>query len=303
MRSRPRRIPACLTLLLLLFHSTPASAQLSVTGRWTSKYASGATWNNQPVHMILTRGGDGGHHSQILWYDSNHAVGPGFLGGVWGWTPGTGADSDCTQYPTSRFEALSLFNPPPHNIFCTGHSALADGRILVTGGTEGGETGVNTSALFSPWNRSWQTTTNPMSERRWYPTTTTLPDGRALVASGSGFLDMQIFGGRLAPETGTLANDSLQLFGLSVAGQWLPPRRNPGTAGVSWPEARDAHSASWIPGFSQWMIFGGRTQAQISNETWWIQRDSKSDGADVFHVNKINAMSPPIARYRHSSIG
>jgi hypothetical protein len=76
--------------------------------------------------------------------------------------------------------------PAPYNIFCSGHSALGDGRILVVGGhdTAGGILGANRAAIFDPGTESW-TSVPSMTYRRWYPTATTLADGRVLVTSGA----------------------------------------------------------------------------------------------------------------------
>ena len=76
--------------------------------------------------------------------------------------------------------------PAPYNVFCSGHSALADGRILVVGGHDhaGGVLGSNRAAIFDPVSESW-TSVPSMTYRRWYPTATTLPDGRILVTSGA----------------------------------------------------------------------------------------------------------------------
>jgi concanavalin A-like lectin/glucanase superfamily protein/galactose oxidase-like protein/Big-like domain-containing protein len=76
--------------------------------------------------------------------------------------------------------------PAPYNVFCSGHSALADGRILVVGGHDnaGGILGSNRAAIFDPVSESWASVPG-MAQRRWYPTATTLPDGRVLVTSGA----------------------------------------------------------------------------------------------------------------------
>lgn len=76
--------------------------------------------------------------------------------------------------------------PAPYNVFCSGHSAMADGRILVVGGHDnaGGVLGSNEAAIFNPTTESW-TSVPRMAQRRWYPTATTLPDGRVLVTSGA----------------------------------------------------------------------------------------------------------------------
>jgi len=75
--------------------------------------------------------------------------------------------------------------PTSVNLFCSGHASLADGRILVMGGYGGsGNTiGIANAEIFDPSNNSWISVPN-MSYRRWYPTGTTLSDGRVLVTAG-----------------------------------------------------------------------------------------------------------------------
>jgi hypothetical protein len=74
------------------------------------------------------------------------------------------------------------------NLFCSGHTFLSDGRLLVCGGGGGGP-GQATSAQawkFDPDSETWSKTAADMAYKRWYPTVVTLGDepGRALVASG-----------------------------------------------------------------------------------------------------------------------
>jgi len=69
------------------------------------------------------------------------------------------------------------------NIFCGGHAALGDGRILIAGGHAGGHTGLAVTNIFDPATQSW-TSAAPMAYPRWYPTVTTLADGRVLVTEG-----------------------------------------------------------------------------------------------------------------------
>ena len=68
--------------------------------------------------------------------------------------------------------------------FCGGHSALDDGRILHVGGRF-----VTDVDLFNPWEDigfQWNNPIDPpnMMFKRWYPTVTTLADGRVLVTGG-----------------------------------------------------------------------------------------------------------------------
>ena len=90
--------------------------------------------------------------------------------------------------------ATQTFSPVPvptnattdNDIFCSGVTALADGRIFVAGGHDctGQFTGANTTNIFDPATGKW--TAGPtMAYHRWYPTATTLADGRVLITAGS----------------------------------------------------------------------------------------------------------------------
>ena len=97
---------------------------------------------------------------------------------------------------------ISLLPPmlPSHNIFCSGHAWLPDGRLLVVGGqitaTYNGE---NRADIYNPFTNLWanadptqanvpnmgSTSTNTAtSGKRWYPSATSLGNGDVLVTSG-----------------------------------------------------------------------------------------------------------------------
>jgi galactose oxidase len=67
---------------------------------------------------------------------------------------------------------------------------LADGTLLVTGGHYISFEGLNVTKIYNPATNSagsWTTPVSQMNDRRWYPTTTTLPGGHsgdALVIAG-----------------------------------------------------------------------------------------------------------------------
>ena len=70
-------------------------------------------------------------------------------------------------------------------LFCGGHTAMADGRVLHVGGRA-----VANVDVFDPWlgvGNQWNNPLNPpdMAFRRWYPTATTLANGQVLITSGS----------------------------------------------------------------------------------------------------------------------
>ncbi len=70
------------------------------------------------------------------------------------------------------------------DLFCAGQAVLADGRVLVVGGTStSGGIGVPDITAFDWHDEVWETLA-PMSYPRWYATGTTLADGKVLVTSG-----------------------------------------------------------------------------------------------------------------------
>ena len=105
------------------------------------------------------------------------------------WNPSNETNPDFT-YPDNQP------TQPPNTdglgrawLWCSGHSFLSDGTLLVCGG--GGRS--SAGALDSAWkfnpvagvNGSWTRTTYNMKYKRWYPTVLTLEDGiHVLIVSG-----------------------------------------------------------------------------------------------------------------------
>ncbi len=92
-----------------------------------------------------------------------------------------GASPTVWDYTTNTFTPIST----SQDVFCSGHAALADGRLLVVGGYGGTGTniGLATAEIFDFTDNTW-TSVPKMSYKRWYPTATTLSDGRVLVTAG-----------------------------------------------------------------------------------------------------------------------
>ena len=70
------------------------------------------------------------------------------------------------------------------NAFCSGHSLMADGNLLVTGGHISTNVGLPNASIYNPQSNVW-TALADMNAGRWYPTATTLPSGEVLVLSGA----------------------------------------------------------------------------------------------------------------------
>jgi hypothetical protein len=128
----------------------------SVVGQWGTSFDIGMV----AVDMVLM------HTGKVLMFSGDFTE-------SWTerlWDPATGQ--------------ITLVPNPYYNLFCAGHSQLADGRILLVGGYDPPNLGAANANIFDPVTQTWSALPN-MTYRRWYPTSTTLPDGRALVTSGA----------------------------------------------------------------------------------------------------------------------
>jgi hypothetical protein len=147
-----------LTICVLL----PAilQAQTSVTGQWSAVQtwpSTNAGW--VPTHVMVLPTG------KILYYSSyGDGLNPHF------WDPETNA---VTTAPL-----------PGYNLFCSGHSFLADGKLFVTGGHIDDYVGYIHATIYDPFANTW-TRVPDMNAGRWYPTNTTLANGDVLVVSGT----------------------------------------------------------------------------------------------------------------------
>ena len=70
------------------------------------------------------------------------------------------------------------------NLFCSGHTVLVDGRVLVVGGQDSTLVGLQSATIFNPATQTWSSAA-PMTYGRWYPTATALPNGKILATSGA----------------------------------------------------------------------------------------------------------------------
>jgi hypothetical protein len=87
---------------------------------------------------------------------------------------------------TNQLDTLYNYNV---DLFCSGHALLADGRLLISGGSAFGggiHAGIYDTTIFDPTNNSFtNSTSHLMYLPRWYPTNLALGNGEMLAISGS----------------------------------------------------------------------------------------------------------------------
>src|SRR3954454_7646932 len=132
--------------------SRVVAGSVAAEGRWEPVFSTPVI----AVHMHLTPSG-----KVLLWGDTGDAE---------IWNPGNTAAG---FVPVTK----------PYRLYCSGHTILPDGKVLVVGGTSAGTRGLRFAAVFDPVAKSW-TRTASMAQGRYCPTTTVLPNGDVLAISG-----------------------------------------------------------------------------------------------------------------------
>lgn len=153
-----------LPLLLALFIVSPRSNAQTTDPAIVGKWSGVINWSTPspgwvPTHAILLPTGK-------VMYVSSYTDGakPRI------WNPATGA--------------ITTAASPGYNLFCMGHSLLASGKVLMTGGHVADYVGYARSTVYDPFTNTFSRK-GQMNAGRWYPTNTTLPNGDVLVVSGT----------------------------------------------------------------------------------------------------------------------
>lgn len=147
-------------------------------------------------HAALMRNGD---DAQVLFYSpprerrsdgsfKRRPFGSTTAGGYY-WQLSQLDDVEIALWDIASGEVRQRPMTEPHNLFCSGHAHLPDGRLLVVGGHVGFFANNADSIHVFDANVSagwWTRLTQQIPETRWYPTVTTLPDGKMLITSGRG---------------------------------------------------------------------------------------------------------------------
>ncbi len=205
MMPRPLRLalaPVALTLALVAASAPDAPAQ---TGSWGTPilhdesvgpgFVNALTPNSNgglfnAVHLALIPQ-PASQEGLVLSWDRQDQVGTAA-----GWFQRWTVLDPSTDPPTVLWnDELAIPGRTSGDLFCAGHAWTPDGRLFVAGGTSfythsssfGGaklaflyDPRPTASAPFGSWTRL-----PDMAEHRWYPTVTTMADGKLMVSGGS----------------------------------------------------------------------------------------------------------------------
>jgi hypothetical protein len=169
----------CLLLGLLALAPRAAFGQVEKTkGKWTPEKKPFLQFPNVPIHTHVLPTG------KVLFW------------GRRAWKDGKPVDNSAkglNEHDSSPFlwdadakegEQFTALPKPGFNMFCSSHTFLADGRLLVIGGHLFDQKGVRKATIFDPGKKKW-TATADMNAGRWYPTAVTLADGSVLAIFGT----------------------------------------------------------------------------------------------------------------------
>jgi galactose oxidase len=132
----------------------------ATTGKWDPP----VDWDIVPLHIHLLPSG-----KVLAWgkYELDRTMALPRL-----WDPGAGTPGTAPVVGESAM------------LFCSGHTLMADGRLMVSGGHKADDRGLDVTNIFDPVSESWLSGLPTMAQGRWYPTVTTLADGREVTVAG-----------------------------------------------------------------------------------------------------------------------
>ena len=167
---RGKVVLASLSFIVLWLGSATLAQQTdpSQVGQWDGPF----DWGFVPLHMHLLPNG------KVLAWDYGNRKLRRVEARVW--DPVLADLLDNPEHP----DTFTPVTNETTDLFCAGHSFLPDGRLLVTGGHNKIERGLEHTNIFDFSNNTW-TRVEDMNAGRWYPTNCTLANGEVLVVSGS----------------------------------------------------------------------------------------------------------------------
>ncbi|HUR95975.1 MAG TPA: galactose oxidase-like domain-containing protein [Gemmatimonadales bacterium] len=133
----------------------------AVTGKWDVP----VQWSIVPLHMSLLPTG-----KILAW--GKFEVGSNEMANPRLWDPALGPPATAMEIPADTM------------LFCAGQTIMADGRLMVSGGHKADDRGLDVTNIFDPVTETWASGLPKMAKGRWYPTVTTLSDGRVVTVAG-----------------------------------------------------------------------------------------------------------------------
>lgn len=155
-----------LVIILVCSTSLFAQAGRATQGEWSAV----ETWPNVAIHAHLLPNG------KVLFWGRRET--------------GEGLDDSDTSIPIIWDPEANTFvktaDTPGYNLFCSGHTFMADGKLFVAGGHRHGDgQGEPFASTYDYLQDKWERIPKLMKGGRWYPTATTLSDGGILVSFGT----------------------------------------------------------------------------------------------------------------------
>ena len=144
-------------------HTAPVTIVDDDTPAVSGQWGPVLPWPVVPIHMALLPSG------KVMFWD-RHDDANGWNGDPRVWDPDT--------------QSIATLALPGYDLFCSGHSFLDDGKLLVTGGHLADGVGESKAGIYDSVVNSWSPAT-AMNAGRWYPTNTTLANGDVLVLAGT----------------------------------------------------------------------------------------------------------------------
>jgi Kelch motif len=269
--------------LVAIDGAVPAGASdYNVKGRW--EWVTASKWDSVSgsnlvkgggTHMALLRGASD-EHWVLHWHEGKQAR-------LWRPTSATDVDGVAADVPFPYFET-----------FCSGHATLGNGKLLVVGGTIGVTTGERRCVTFDPEqytleSKGWTQVTSS-AVGHWYPTVTTLGDGKVLAVAGAQHESVVMFGG-VAGSSDTVTNEA-RFLNMAEDENW---NLDPTTTGR--PAKRQGHSTVYWNGFA--VVFGGEGMNNHIHKLWGPDQDP---GRRRQWESALTPASPPPARSWHSAV-
>jgi len=290
-------------LLLALLVPGAAMAAPHTTGGWSLPFnlfpamTSGPYSTTSPhdisVHTALLHN-SGSTATLIHWADS-------FTIRSWVYDP---AARDASIFDNSAPLSISTTTMPITTcaqVFCSGETVIEDGRLLVFGGTSAAGrqdrdpnyctnnlsktsywTGPVKAYAFDPTTAStsapygWSELAD-FTEGRWYPTATTLGNGKVLISGGVRGNVYPVIGGETGTSTNFIPTQDLRVF------EDLITQRVTDSVTVNLstgPTGRADYGAAFDgdrKGAERELVFGGHTSSGLSNELWQLRRLESPD--------------------------